>query len=99
MAVAIDVLVVQLEGVDLKEEEVKQDLLVIKEVLVAPIEGVDDKVDEGLLVKEVVIESLFVDFEPNQKKETTHPLKRKNHSYTTQLTTLPTRRSWDSFQA
>ena len=32
MLVAIDVVVVQLEGVDLKEEEVKQELLVIEEV-------------------------------------------------------------------
>ena len=35
VSVAMDVMAVQLEGVDLKEEEVKQELLVIEEVLIA----------------------------------------------------------------
>ena len=68
-AVPMDVVVVQLEGVDLKEEEVKQEFLVIKEVLVAGIEGVDYKVDKGLLVKEVVVASLFLDFKQKEKKD------------------------------
>ena len=74
----MDVVVVQLEAVDLKEEEVKPELFVIKEVLVARIEGVNYKVDKGLLVKGAVVASLFLDFEQNEKKETTHPLKRRN---------------------
>ena len=37
--VVIGMVVVQFEGVDLKEEEVKQELLVIKEVSVAGIES------------------------------------------------------------
>ena len=34
LGVAVNVVVVQLEGANLKDEEVKQELLVIKEVLV-----------------------------------------------------------------
>ena len=47
LAVAMDMVVVQLEEVDLKEKEMKQELLVIEKVLVAGIEGVDHKVDKG----------------------------------------------------
>ena len=62
--VAMDVVVVQLEGVDLKEEEVKQELLMIQEMLVAQIEGVHYKVDEGLIVKEVVETFVAFAWEP-----------------------------------
>ena len=42
--------------------------------------GVDYKVDKGLLVKEVVVASLFLDFEQNEKKEITHTHKKISNS-------------------
>ena len=53
--------------VDPKEQEVKQELLVIEEVSVTQIEGFNYQVEEGLLVKEVVVASLFLVFEQNKK--------------------------------
>ena len=54
----MDLVVVQLEVVDLKQEKMKQELLVIEEVWVAWIEVVDYKEVEALLVKEAVVISL-----------------------------------------
>ena len=39
LVVAMNIVVVQLKGVDLKKEEVKQELLLIKEVLIAQNEA------------------------------------------------------------
>ena len=45
--------------------------------------------DKGLLVKGAVVTSLFLDFEQNEKTETTHPLSRRtsdlNYQEATQL--------------
>ena len=69
LAKVMDIVVVQIEGV--------LELLVIKEGLVTQIEGVDYK-EEALFVKEVVLASLFLDFEQNKQKKTTRSLNRKN---------------------
>ena len=78
LAVAMDVVVMQLDGVNLKEEEMKQEFFVVEDMLVVQIEGVNYKVDKGLLVKEAVVVSLFLDSEQNEKKEAPSPLQKRN---------------------
>ena len=66
VCVAMDKVVVQIEVVDLKEKEVKR-------VSIAQIEGVNYRVEEPLLVKEVVVASLFLDSKQHEKKKLTPP--------------------------